>query len=203
MKSNGGLATAAMALERPVEVIESGPAAGLAAAGHYAGLVGSRDAVTLDMGGTTAKVGMIDDGEARQTSAWELGSASGSGSAVAHGSGLPILGSVVDLVEIGAGGGSIAWIDAGGLLRVGPRSAGADPGPPATGAAARSRPSPTRTCSSGGSVPRPSRAGGCARRGRGGAADRPACGAARRRARTTPRSRSSTSPTPRWSRRPG
>ena len=129
MKSNGGLATAAMALERPVEVIESGPAAGLAAAGHYAALVGSRDAVTLDMGGTTAKVGMIAGGEARQTSTFEIGAGAGSGSAVAHGSGLPILGSVMDLVEIGAGGGSIAWIDAGGLLRVGPRSAGADPGP--------------------------------------------------------------------------
>lgn len=129
MKSNGGLATAATALERPVEIIESGPAAGLAAASHYAALVGSRDAVTLDMGGTTAKVGMIENGEARQTSSWEIGSDSGSGSAVAHASGLPILGSVMDLVEIGAGGGSIAWIDAGGILRVGPRSAGADPGP--------------------------------------------------------------------------
>ncbi len=129
MKSNGGLATAATALERPVEIIESGPAAGLAAASHYAALVGSRDVVTLDMGGTTAKVGMIDDGESLQTTAWEIGSSAGSGSAVAHGSGLPILGSVMDLVEIGAGGGSIAWIDPGGILRVGPRSAGADPGP--------------------------------------------------------------------------
>ena len=129
MKSNGGLATAATALERPVEIIESGPAAGLAAAAHYAALVGSRDVVTFDMGGTTAKVGMIERGEARQTSTWEIGSASGSGSAVSHASGLPILGSVLDLVEIGAGGGSIAWIDAGGILRVGPRSAGADPGP--------------------------------------------------------------------------
>lgn len=129
MKSNGGLATAATALERPVEIIESGPAAGLAAATRYAGLVGSVDVVTLDMGGTTAKVGMIEGGEARQIATWELGSGSGSGSAVAHASGLPILGSVVDLVEIGAGGGSLAWIDAGGILRVGPRSAGADPGP--------------------------------------------------------------------------
>ncbi len=133
MKSNGGLATAATALERPVEIIESGPAAGLAAAAFYAELVGSRDVVTFDMGGTTAKVGMIEGGEARQTSSWELGSNSGSGSAVAHASGLPILGSVMDLVEIGAGGGSIAWIDAGGILRVGPHSAGADPGPASYG----------------------------------------------------------------------
>ena len=85
------------------------------------------------MGGTTAKVGMIEDGEARQAASWELGSGTGSGSAVAHGSGLPILGSVMDLVEIGAGGGSIAWIDAGGILRVGPQSAGADPGPASYG----------------------------------------------------------------------
>ena len=133
MKSNGGLATAAGARERPVEVIESGPAAGLAAAAFYAEMVGSRDVVTFDMGGTTAKVGMIEGGEARQVASWELGSGTGSGSAVAHGSGLPILGSVMDLVEIGAGGGSIAWIDAGGILRVGPQSAGADPGPAAYG----------------------------------------------------------------------
>jgi N-methylhydantoinase A len=133
MKSNGGLATAAGAMERPVEVIESGPAAGLAAAAFYAASVGSHDVVTFDMGGTTAKVGMIEDGEARQAASWELGSGTGSGSAVAHGSGLPILGSVMDLVEIGAGGGSIAWIDAGGILRVGPQSAGADPGPASYG----------------------------------------------------------------------
>jgi N-methylhydantoinase A len=129
MKSNGGLATAESALARPVEIMESGPAAGLAAASHYAGLVGSRDVVTLDMGGTTAKVGMIEGGEARQVQGWEVGAGLGSGSAVAHGSGLPILGSVVDLVEIGAGGGSIAWLDQGGILRVGPQSGGADPGP--------------------------------------------------------------------------
>ena len=129
MKSNGGIATSATALERPVEIIESGPAAGLAAATHYAALVGSSDVVSLDMGGTTAKVGMIEQGETRQIQGWEIAAGSGSGSSVAHGSGLPILGSVVDLVEIGAGGGSIAWIDAGGILRVGPHSAGAEPGP--------------------------------------------------------------------------
>ena len=117
------------ALARPVEIIESGPAAGLAAASHYAGLLGSRDLVTLDMGGTTAKVGMIERGEARQIQGWEVGAGMGSGSAVAHGSGLPILGSAVDLVEIGSGGGSIAWLDQGGIRRVGPQSAGADPGP--------------------------------------------------------------------------
>lgn len=129
MKSNGGIASSESALERPVEIIESGPAAGLAAAGHYAALLGSRDVVSLDMGGTTAKVGMIERGETRQIQGWEIGAASGSGAAVSHASGLPILGSVVDLVEIGAGGGSIAWIDAGGILRVGPQSSGADPGP--------------------------------------------------------------------------
>jgi N-methylhydantoinase A/oxoprolinase/acetone carboxylase beta subunit len=129
MKSNGGLATAEHTLERPVEIIESGPAAGLAAAAHHAARLGSADVVTFDMGGTTAKVGMIERGESRQTATFEIASGAGSGSSVAHASGLPILGSVVDLVEIGAGGGSLAWIDAGGILRVGPRSAGADPGP--------------------------------------------------------------------------
>ena len=92
MKSNGGIATAEAAAERPVEVIESGPAAGLAAAGHYAALVGSTDLVSLDMGGTTAKVGMIERGETRQIQGWELGASTGSGAGVAHASGLPILG---------------------------------------------------------------------------------------------------------------
>ena len=81
------------------------------------------------MGGTTAKVGLILDGEARTLSEFEVGAAQGSGTAVAIASGYPILGSIVDLVEVGAGGGSIAWIDSGGLPRVGPHSAGADPGP--------------------------------------------------------------------------
>ncbi len=196
MKSNGGLATAADALERPVEIIESGPAAGLAAAAFYAELVGSRDVVTFDMGGTTAKVGMIEDGEARQTSSWELGSGSGSGSAVAHASGLPILGSVMDLVEIGAGGGSIAWIDAGGILRVGPAERRC--GPRAGRLRPRRHGADGHRCQP---VPRPDRRDGdrgwpAAARSRGrGRRHRWPRRPSRRRTRSRPPSPSSTSPT--------
>ena len=119
----------------------------------------------------------------------------GLGSAVAHGSGLPILGSVMDLVEIGAGGGSIAWIDAGGLLRVGPRSAGADPGPACYG---RGGTEPTVTDANVflGRIGASSIAGGRLRLDAAAArdGDRPARRSAWRRTRTTPRSRSSTSP---------
>jgi len=81
------------------------------------------------MGGTTAKAGLILDGEPQVRSEFEVGAGPWSGAGLVKASGYPILGSVMDLVEVGAGGGSLAWIDAGGLMRVGPQSAGADPGP--------------------------------------------------------------------------
>jgi N-methylhydantoinase A len=133
MGSSGALMTAATARARPVDLVESGPAAGVSAAVRVADALGVRDAISFDMGGTTAKVGLILDGEARTLSEFEVGAAQGSGTAVAIASGYPILGSIVDLVEVGAGGGSIAWIDSGGLPRVGPHSAGADPGPASYG----------------------------------------------------------------------
>ncbi len=129
MGSSGALMTAATARTRPVDLVESGPAAGVSAAVRVAAALGIRDAISFDMGGTTAKVGLILDGEARTLSEFEVGAAQGSGTAVATASGYPVLGSIVDLIEVGAGGGSVAWIDSGGLPRVGPRSAGADPGP--------------------------------------------------------------------------
>jgi N-methylhydantoinase A len=127
MQSNGGVTDFDTAAERPVSMVESGPAAGVIAARNVARLIGREDAFSFDMGGTTAKVGLIRDGEPRIVKDYEVGSvarASGRG-----GAGYPIRTPVIDLVEIGAGGGSIAWIDEGGSLRVGPRSAGADPGP--------------------------------------------------------------------------
>ena len=133
MSSGGALMTAATARERPVDLVESGPAAGVSAAVRVAEAIGVRDAISFDMGGTTAKVGLILDGEARTLSEFEVGGAQGSGTAVATASGYPILGSIVDLVEVGAGGGSLAWVDSGGLPRVGPQSAGADPGPASYG----------------------------------------------------------------------
>jgi N-methylhydantoinase A len=133
MASSGALMTAPTARARPVDMVESGPAAGVSAAVRVAAALGVRDAISFDMGGTTAKVGLILDGEARTLSEFEVGAAQGSGTAVAIASGYPILGSIVDLIEVGAGGGSIAWIDSGGHPRVGPQSAGADPGPASYG----------------------------------------------------------------------
>lgn len=129
MQSNGGITTSQMAKKHPIHIIESGPAAGVAAAAHISKLVGYADAISFDMGGTTAKMGLIRDNQPNVLAEFEAGSHAGSGSGLVRGSGYPILTSVMDLVEVGAGGGSLAWIDSGGLMRVGPKSAGADPGP--------------------------------------------------------------------------
>lgn len=129
MQSNGGVLTFDAAAERPVFMIESGPAAGVIAASYLATALGHKDAISFDMGGTTAKVGLVQDGRARITRDYEVGAAARAGTGSARGSGYPIRTPVIDLVEIGAGGGSIAWVDSGGVLRVGPQSAGADPGP--------------------------------------------------------------------------
>jgi len=129
MQSNGGVLTAAGARERPVFMVESGPAAGVIAAGYLAECIGHRDVISFDMGGTTAKAGLIRDGAPTITKEYEVGGQALAGIGAGRGSGYPIRTPVIDLVEIGAGGGSIAWVDSGGALRVGPRSAGADPGP--------------------------------------------------------------------------
>lgn len=129
MQSSGGLMSIEAACDRPVQLLESGPAAGVQAAAYFAGIAGHRSAIAFDMGGTTAKVGLVELGRPKVVPEFEAGGVSGTGSGVAMASGYPILSPVVDLVEVSAGGGSLAWIDAGGLLRVGPESAGASPGP--------------------------------------------------------------------------
>jgi N-methylhydantoinase A len=129
MQSNGGVTTAAIAKQRPIALIESGPAAGVRVAAFLAERTGLQDAISFDMGGTTAKMGLVRDGQPRVLQEFEVGAGSFSGTGLVKGSGYPILTAVVDLVEVGAGGGSLGWIDGGGLLRVGPRSAGAEPGP--------------------------------------------------------------------------
>ncbi len=129
MQSNGGVLTAAGARERPVFMVESGPAAGVIAATYLAECIGRRDVISFDMGGTTAKAGLIRDGAPSITKEYEVGGQAVAAIGAGRGSGYPIRTPVIDLVEIGAGGGSIAWVDSGGALRVGPRSAGADPGP--------------------------------------------------------------------------
>ncbi len=129
MQSSGGVFGADAAARRPVFMVESGPAAGVIAAAHLGAGIGRPDILSFDMGGTTAKVGLIRDGRPSVTKDYQVGAHAGAGIGGMSLAGYPVRTPVVDLVEIGAGGGSIAWVDSGGLLRVGPRSAGADPGP--------------------------------------------------------------------------
>jgi N-methylhydantoinase A len=129
MQSNGGVMTSASAKERPVYMVESGPAAGVIAAGAVAASYGYKNVLSFDMGGTTAKVGLIQDGQFRVSTEMEVGAQAVTPLGEGRGGGYPVRTPVIDLVEVGAGGGSEAWIDAGGALRVGPRSAGARPGP--------------------------------------------------------------------------
>jgi N-methylhydantoinase A len=117
MKSNGGAMLAQAAAENPIQTAQSGPAGGMLAAAALGLQAGEPDLLTLDMGGTSADVGIIRNGEQRHTTEYEIEW------------GVPAAIPLIDIKSIGAGGGSIAWIDAGGFLRVGPQSAGASPGP--------------------------------------------------------------------------
>ena len=129
MQSGGGVVREEAATELPVQLIESGPAAGLIYAAHLARRLDRRQLVAFEVGGTTAKVGLIVDGEPQLTSEFEVGEMAAVGGDRGRGRGYPVRTPVLDLIEIGAGGGSIAWLDAGGVLRIGPHSAGAVPGP--------------------------------------------------------------------------
>ena len=129
MQSNGGMFSSDAAQQKPVFMVESGPAAGVVAATYLGGVISEPNVIPFDMGGTTAKVGLVQELQPKVTKGYQVGGTAQAGIGATSASGYPIRTPVIDLVEIGAGGGSIAWIDAGGLLRVGPRSAGADPGP--------------------------------------------------------------------------
>ena len=128
MGSNGGVFEAREGVAMPAMAVESGPAAGVVAAALVAEQTGHRDILSFDMGGTTAKASLIRDGAYETTPEYEVGG-SASGSRTMHGTGHPIRVPVIDLAEVSAGGGSIAWVDRAGALRVGPHSAGAVPGP--------------------------------------------------------------------------
>lgn len=128
MSSSGGLIDTREAVERPVQIIESGPAAGVIAAAELAMMIGERRIISLDIGGTTAKAGTIVDGEIEITSEYEVGGEANYGRIV-KGSGYPVRFPFVDLAEVSAGGGTIIWRDEAGALRIGPLSAGSDPGP--------------------------------------------------------------------------
>jgi len=125
MLSSGEIASAATAVERPIRLLESGPAAGAIAAAFFGSLAGHDDVLSLDMGGTTAKACVIEAGRPELAHMLEVARVR----RFMAGSGLTVVAPVVDLIEIGAGGGSIARRDELGLLKVGPDSAGADPGP--------------------------------------------------------------------------
>jgi len=129
MQSNGGTMSAQLACETPMHVVESGPAAGVIAAHHLAGKVGIKNAVALDIGGTTAKASLIEDGQVTYAKEYEVGAGFTRAGRMSRGGGYVLRAPTIDIAEIGAGGGSIVWIDGGGALRVGPRSAGASPGP--------------------------------------------------------------------------
>lgn len=128
MRSNGGVMSIRKALEEPVSMMESGPVAGMIGAGRLAAHLGIACAIGFDMGGTTAKTSLITDGMPAVEEGYVIGGPA---------SGQPMQLPVVDIVEVGAGGGSIAWVDHTGGLHVGPRSAGADPGPACYGKGSR------------------------------------------------------------------
>ncbi len=125
MLSSGGIATRETSARVPVRLLESGPAAGALAAAQAGLLSGHRDLLSFDMGGTTAKLCVIEDGQPLKTHEFEVDRVY----RFRKGSGLPVRIPVIDMIEIGAGGGSIARVDSLGLLKVGPESSGADPGP--------------------------------------------------------------------------
>lgn len=128
MGSAGGVLDVPGALAMPAAAVESGPAAGVIAAQLIGRQMGKPNLLSFDMGGTTAKASLIDNGRVETTAEYEVGS-SASQSRWLHGTGHPIRVPVIDLAEVSAGGGSIAWIDPAGSLKVGPMSAGAVPGP--------------------------------------------------------------------------
>jgi N-methylhydantoinase A len=120
MRSNGGVMTPEIATQRPVAMMESGPVGGIIASAQVGLALGFKNVISFDMGGTTAKASLVRDGEPTLAPGYYVGG---------YASGHPVMLPMIDVVEVGAGGGSIAWIDEIGALKVGPQSAGADPGP--------------------------------------------------------------------------
>lgn len=126
MQSNGGITTFEEAKNTPINMIESGPVAGIYGAAVLGEIIGEKNIIAFDIGGTTAKMSLIENGEVKVSTDYYIERDS-------RNAGYPIKAAVVDIVEIGNGGGSIAWIDEAGSLKVGPQSAGSVPGPVAYG----------------------------------------------------------------------
>ena len=129
MQSSGGLLDFASVIEKPAQVVESGPAAGVIGAARIGILSGYEDIITLDMGGTTAKAAVIEKGRHISTDEYEVGGGISLSSRLVKGGGYALKLPVIDISEVGAGGGSLVWRDGAGHLRVGPHSAGSVPGP--------------------------------------------------------------------------
>jgi len=122
MQSNGGSATFGAGKVSPINLVESGPVAGVIGAAKIGEMIGEPNVISLDIGGTTAKTSLVENGTPKITTEYKIEHRRDY-------AGYPILAPTIDIVEIGAGGGSIAWVDKAGALQVGPQSAGADPGP--------------------------------------------------------------------------
>ncbi len=129
MQSTGGMTTPEASVERPIEIIECGPAAGVVGAHHIASKLGMADVITFDMGGTTTKAAIIENGEFARSLEYEVAAGIHKPSRLLKGSGYILRVPAIDVAEVGSGGGSILWLDKGGMLNVGPKSAGAVPGP--------------------------------------------------------------------------
>jgi N-methylhydantoinase A len=129
MHSAGGVMTVEAAVRKPAYLVESGPAAGVIACARFAHTAGYDNVISFDMGGTTAKTGIIENGQPAKTTEYEVGAGINISSKLVKGGGYPIKLPFIDLSEIGAGGGSIVCIDSSGRITVGPKSAGANPGP--------------------------------------------------------------------------
>ncbi len=129
MQSNGGLSPVNLAIEKPIFCIESGPAAGVVGAFHLGNHIGTENFMTFDMGGTTAKASIIENGEMLLAPEYEVGGGMSAGHRLLKGSGYMLRVPSIDIAEVSSGGGSIAWIDKAEALQIGPQSSGADPGP--------------------------------------------------------------------------
>ncbi len=125
MRSNGGVMAARHGKRLPVAMVESGPVAGMIGAGQLAAAMGEHRVVGFDMGGTTAKAALIEQGEPRLVDVYYVNG---------YANGYPLQVPTIEVIEVGTGGGSMAWLDATGALKVGPRSAGSEPGPACVGA---------------------------------------------------------------------
>ena len=126
MQSNGGITTIEAVKQNPITIVESGPASGMLGAAELGKVMNRKNLIVLDIGGTTAKCSLIENGQLKITTQYKIDHSRTK-------AGYPIQTPVIDIIEIGNGGGSIAWVDAGGKLHVGPQSAGALPGPAAYG----------------------------------------------------------------------